>query len=76
MSCRPKKKVCFSCEEWFHQNNAILCEKCNQYKCSKCNACGCSVSKDILLAVRAMEKTYERWIEENCYNDGNGANKW
>ena len=44
--------------------NPSLCENCNQYKCPHCDKCFCGVSKKVRVAVRAMEKTYERYLND------------
>lgn len=64
MACRPKKKVCFKCGQWFHEKAAEYCPECTEWKCSKCGACGCDITEGELRVVRAMTKTYETWLEE------------
>lgn len=64
MACRPKNKVCFACEQWFHEDNAEYCHECTEWKCAKCGACGCDVSEETLKAVRAIVKTYEYWLND------------
>lgn len=70
MPCRPNNKCCFHCMEWFDITvwtfavSPMLCEKCNQYKCPWCHSCFCNVSKKVKNAVIAMEKTYEKYLEE------------
>ena len=64
MACRPEKKVCFFCGNWFREDEAEYCGECTEWKCAECGACGCSLSDDALFAVRAIVKTYETWLEE------------
>jgi hypothetical protein len=68
MACRPQKKVCFSCGQWFHENDATYCNECTEWKCSKCNACGCDLSEESLFVLRTIVKTYEVWLE-GFFND-------
>jgi hypothetical protein len=66
MPCLPDTKMCFACLIWFHKDDAILCDKCKQYKCRWCDACGCTVSHETMKAIHALQETYDRWIKENC----------
>ena len=68
LACLPDEKCCFNCDKWFNikqydaYGSIVLCKRCDQYKCPFCGKCFCKVSKAVRVAVRAMEKTYERYI--------------
>jgi len=64
VACRPEKKVCFVCEEWFHEKDAKYCPECTEWKCPHCHSCGCHITEGELRVVRAMTRTYETWLEE------------
>ena len=66
MACRPEKKICYGCEEWFHEDDAEYCSLCTEWICPHCGMCGCLLVKLGLKAVRAVIKTYEVWLEEQC----------
>lgn len=77
MACRPDKKLCYKCEQWFFGTEGEHCHKCLELKCPNCGACGCSLTKGEHRVLRCMVKTYEQWIEDNkimrLMNDGNAS---
>lgn len=73
MPCLPDEKCCFHCGEWFSiRVSRILCSDCDQYQCPECGCCGCHVGEQALRAIRAMEKTYERFLKRNLVS-GDGS---